>query len=74
MNALSKNTMLTRVRRPQRCRVEILTRTQKNVFVILRWAKSMHLDLSTMPRLLAFKARMEARPGVQKALAAEGLH
>ena len=44
------------------------------LFVILRWAKSMHLDLSTMPRLLAFKARMEARPGVRKALAAEGLH
>lgn len=43
------------------------------LFVILRWAKSMHLDLSTMPRLLAFKARMEARPAVQKALAAEGL-
>jgi glutathione S-transferase len=43
------------------------------LFVILRWAKSMHLDLSTMPRLLAFKARMEARPAVQKALSAEGL-
>jgi glutathione S-transferase len=43
------------------------------LFVILRWAKTMHLDLSTMPRLLAFKARMEARPAVQKALSAEGL-
>ena len=43
------------------------------LFVILRWAKTMHLDLSTMPRLLAFKARMENRPAVQKALAAEGL-
>ena len=41
--------------------------------MILRWAKTMHLDLSTMPRLLAFKARMEARPAVQKALAEEGL-
>lgn len=43
------------------------------LFVILRWARTMHLDLSTMPRLLAFKARMEARPAVQKALAEEGL-
>jgi glutathione S-transferase len=43
------------------------------LFVILRWAKTMHLDLSTMPRLLAFKARMQARPAVQKALSAEGL-
>ncbi len=44
------------------------------LFVILRWARTMHLDLSGMPRLVAFKARMEARPGVQKALAEEGLH
>lgn len=43
------------------------------LFVILRWTRTMHLDLSTMPRLLAFKARMGARPAVQKALAAEGL-
>jgi hypothetical protein len=27
-----------------------------------------------MPRLIAFKARMDARPGVGKALKAEGLH
>jgi glutathione S-transferase len=44
------------------------------LFVILRWARTMHLDMKIMPRLLAFKARMEARPGVQKALAEEGLH
>jgi glutathione S-transferase len=34
----------------------------------------MHLDLSAMPRLVAFKARMESRPAVQKALKEEGLH
>jgi hypothetical protein len=34
----------------------------------------MHLDMAAMPRLVAFKARMEARPAVQKALKAEGLH
>ncbi len=44
------------------------------LFVILRWARTMHLDLSSMPHLLAFKARMEARPAVQKALSEEGLY
>lgn len=43
------------------------------LFVILRWSKSMHIDLSGMPRLTAFKARLESRPGVQKALKEEGL-
>ena len=43
------------------------------LFVILRWARTLHLDLSSMPHLLAFKARMEARPAVQKALSEEGL-
>jgi glutathione S-transferase len=43
------------------------------LFVILRWCKSMHIDLSGLPRLTAFKARMESRPGVQKALKEEGL-
>ena len=44
------------------------------LFVILRWARTMHLDLSSMPHLLAFKARMEARASVQQALKEEGLH
>ena len=44
------------------------------LFVILRWARTMHLDLASMPHLQAFKARMEARPGVQQALKEEGLH
>lgn len=44
------------------------------LFVILRWARTMHLDLSSLPHLLAFKARMEARPTVQKALTEEGLY
>lgn len=43
------------------------------LFVILRWARTMHLDLSSMPRLTALKTRMEARPAVQKALKEEGL-
>ena len=53
---------------------EHFTAADAYLFVILRWARTMHLDLSAMPRLVAFKARMEARPGVQKALAEEGLH
>jgi glutathione S-transferase len=44
------------------------------LYVILRWAHSMKVDLSGMPRLIAFKARMDARPSVGKALKAEGLH
>jgi glutathione S-transferase len=43
------------------------------LFVILRWAKTLHIDLSGMPRIIAFKARMEGRAGVQKALKEEGL-
>lgn len=44
------------------------------LFVILRWAKNMDIDLSHLPRVTAFKARMEARPSVQKAMAEEKLH
>jgi glutathione S-transferase len=44
------------------------------LFVILRWCKTLHIDLSALPRLAAFKSRMEGRPGVQKALQEEGLH
>ncbi|HVZ28049.1 MAG TPA: glutathione binding-like protein [Rhizomicrobium sp.] len=43
------------------------------LFVILRWCGKMGLDLSGMPRLAAFKARMEQRPGVKRALEEEGL-
>ena len=53
---------------------ERFTAPDAYLFVVLRWARTMHLDLSSMPRLAAFKARMETRPGVQQALAEEGLH
>ena len=43
------------------------------LLVILRWCAKMGVDLSAMPRLAAFKARMEARPAVKAALAEEGL-
>jgi glutathione S-transferase len=43
------------------------------LFVMLAWAERMKLDLSAMPNLLAYKARVAARPKVQEALTKEGL-
>lgn len=42
-------------------------------YMTLRWAAGLKLDLSGLDNLAAFKRRMEADPGVQAALAAEGL-
>jgi glutathione S-transferase len=43
------------------------------LFTMLSWADRMKLDLSAMPNLLAYKARVAARPKVQEALTKEGL-
>jgi glutathione S-transferase len=43
------------------------------LFTMLSWAERMKFDLSAMPNLLAYKARVAARPMVQEALAKEGL-
>ena len=43
------------------------------LFTMLSWADRMKFDLSEMPNLLAYKARVAARPKVQEALAKEGL-
>ena len=43
------------------------------LFTILSWADRMKFDLSGMPTLLAYQARVGARPKVQEALAKEGL-
>lgn len=43
------------------------------LYVMIRWAKRMALDLSGCPNLAAFAARVEARPRVVEALKAEGL-
>ncbi|MFT3791639.1 MAG: glutathione transferase GstA [Rudaea sp.] len=43
------------------------------LFVVTRWAKATHVDLSAFPALAAFQERVAARPAVQKAMAAEGL-
>jgi glutathione S-transferase len=43
------------------------------LFVMLTWCKKMDIDVSHLPRLSAFKVRMDTRAGVQKALKEEGL-
>ncbi len=43
------------------------------LFTILTWAERMKFDLSAMPSLLAYKARVAARLKVQEALKKEGL-
>jgi glutathione S-transferase len=43
------------------------------LFTMLSWADRMKFDLSDMPNLVAYKARIGARPKVQEALTKEGL-
>lgn len=43
------------------------------LYTVTNWAAYVKLDISGYPNLLAFQARVAARPAVQKALAAEGL-
>ena len=43
------------------------------LFTVLNWAKFIQLDLGSWPLLLAYQARVAARPAVQAALKAEGL-
>jgi len=43
------------------------------LFVVLRWARALKVDLAGLDHLHAFFDRMEADPGVRKALEAQGL-
>lgn len=43
------------------------------LFTVLGWGKWVGIDISTRPTLAAYLARVGGRPGVQKALAEEGL-
>jgi glutathione S-transferase len=43
------------------------------LFVVTRWSEFVKLDLSQFPNLLAFQARMAARPAVQSAMRREQL-
>jgi glutathione S-transferase len=43
------------------------------LFTVTNWSNFIKLDLSEFPNLLAFQARVAARPAVQAAMTAEGL-
>ncbi|SAK58819.1 glutathione transferase GstA [Caballeronia ptereochthonis] len=43
------------------------------LFTVLGWAQHIDLDLGKWPALVAYQARVGARPGVQAAMRAEGL-
>jgi glutathione S-transferase len=43
------------------------------LYTMMRWADGHKLDLSALPNLMAYKARVAARPMVQEALTREGL-
>ena len=43
------------------------------LYTVLRWTVPVKIDLSGLPNITAYMARMSARPGVQAALKAEGL-
>lgn len=47
------------------------TVTDAYLFVVTRWAEFVKLDLSAFPNLLAFQARIAARPAVQAAMRRE---
>lgn len=47
------------------------TVTDAYLFVVTRWAEFVKLDLSAFPSLLAFQARIAARPAVQAAMRRE---
>ena len=49
------------------------TVTDAYLFVVTRWAEFVKLDLSAFPKLLAFQARIAARPAVQAAIRREQL-
>lgn len=43
------------------------------LFTMLSWAERMKMDISALPNLTAYKARVAARPAVKDALVKEGL-
>lgn len=43
------------------------------LFTILSWTGLMHIDLTPWPALVAYQARVAARPAVQEAMRTEGL-
>jgi glutathione S-transferase len=43
------------------------------LYVVLRWAKALHVDLAGLDHLASFVARIEADPAVRRVLADEGI-
>ena len=43
------------------------------LFTVSNWAAFVGIDISGLAHLVAFRARVAARPGVQAAMKAEGL-
>jgi glutathione S-transferase len=43
------------------------------LFTVSNWARYVALDISGLPHLLAYRARVAARPAVLAAMKAEGL-
>ena len=43
------------------------------LYTVLRWARSLSMDISHLANVVAFMARVSARPAVQQAMKAEGL-
>ena len=43
------------------------------LFTVTNWGQYVGVDLSAYPNLLAYRARVAARPAVQAAMKAEGL-
>jgi glutathione S-transferase len=52
---------------------DTFTAADAYLFVVTGWAQYIGLDLSNLPHLQAFQARVAARPMVQAAMKAEGL-
>lgn len=51
---------------------EHFTAADAYLYTVLRWSPMLNVDLGEWPVFADYMARMEARPGVQAALAAEG--
>ena len=52
---------------------EHFTAADAYLFTVTNWAQHVNFDLSDLPAIQAFQARVAARPSVQAALKAEGL-
>jgi glutathione S-transferase len=52
---------------------DTFTTVDAYLFTVTSWSNMLKIDLSAFPKLMAYQARVAARPAVQAALVAEGL-